>query len=214
MTSWLLALRCCAFPPQEIIEVYYKVFGGLDVKIIYYIRRQEELIQSAFLEWVKSDWDYSKSIKNHFKNHRKSYDFSIRIKPWEDLFGASRIESHLYDQRLCEDVCIHFLGCIRMEGIVRDTELFRSNKSLLPDFFELVHKLDQMNMATEDRAEIVEILLKLSDKLENKEKTNLIDDQLMNEINMVYRDSNFQFAEKYLTKVESEYFLKPDPINA
>ena len=69
-------------------------------------------------------------------------------------------------------------------------------------------------MATEDRVEIVANLLKLSDKLENKEKTSLINDQLMNEIDAVYRDSNFQFASKYLAKVEAEYFLNPDTINA
>jgi len=71
--------------------------------------------------------------------------------------------------------------------------------------------MDQMNVATEDRKEFIGILMELSEQLGNQGRSSLIDEQLMDKIVSEYLESNRRFADKYLTKMEAEYFLEPVP---
>ncbi len=103
--------RC--YTSKETIAAYSKLFSDCDVQVIMYIRRQDKLLQSAFLEYVKSGLDYKGAIEEYFNYFSASFNFIDRLYPWVDCFGKSRMSVRLYDRRQITDVCTDFLKTFR-----------------------------------------------------------------------------------------------------
>ena len=208
-TKLLISSEQLCYSRPALVGLYGEIFKDFNVKIIFYIRRQETLISSTFLEWVKNGWDYKGNIEAFFNFNKAGFDLKDRLISWEENFGKSSINVFLYDLDLFSDVCAHFLNCIGFEG-KKLNELSYSKKvntSLIPDLFELVRSIDNLNLNKRSRADIIMKLLLISDSLRNCSQNNLIDEKLQKKIAITYKVSNHYVAMNYLSEQEREIFL-------
>ena len=207
-TKLVISSENLCFSTQELTSHYKDAFSDFGTKIIVFVRRQEALIESAFLEWVKQGWDHGGSVERYFKHHHGSFEFTNRIAPWVTVFGKQAIEAHLYDSRLANDVNLQFLRAIDVSAQVLPSGTFRSNTSLLPDFAELVGIIDKAGVPSEIRREAIDLLIGLSKQFKSCSQTRLVGEALGQEIRDRYASSNRDFAEEYLSAVERDLFLE------
>lgn len=193
------------------INFIKELFSDYNVKIIFYIRRQIDLIQSVFLHENKAWTYYRKSAYDLFCIERDSaFNFETIIEPWVRTFGQSSIQASLYHSSICgEDVRIHFLKKILGENsqILNELSLLkeRSNQSLHPIFSRLAVFLNKESSLM-NRPKILNELLSLSQKLKHI-KHSLFTPEQEEEIKQYYAASNAAFADKYLTPREKELLL-------
>lgn len=203
----LISSENLCFSQRELIEMYANVFGSLDVRVVMYVRRQDYLVPSVYLEWVKNGWDYKGNIADYFAFSKIAYDFLTRLSDWEELFGQQNIRVRLYDDRIIKDVCQDFLACIGMSEFMGQLKFYRSNPSLSPVFVDIVRAIDQMELAKDNRALLVSKLVESSAFVKGVTNKYLIDDDLRHLIYQTYKQSNIELAGRYLTDKESECFL-------
>lgn len=194
-----------SFAPEAVIERFLQVLGG-DTQILFYVRRQEELISSVFLQWVKDGWDYQGSVDRFFNDHWASFNFVNLIAPWAKHFGRENIVAHVYDARVIgQNATNHFLGLLGQSDLKAKND--RLNPSLLPEFFATVKSLDDIGIDGATRKEVVASLLEASIRLKKSSSLNLISQETRRRIVEMYAESNQEFAERYLPKSEREFLL-------
>jgi hypothetical protein len=204
----LISSEQLCFCRQELIEHYASVFAGFDSRIIFYARRQDQLIASTFLEWVKQGWDYGSGPEAFFRLHVESFDLHQRLAAWHAAFSDSQFIVHLYHPKLTRNVCEHFLKCIEFEGKLDELTMpEKANISLTPDFFPLMKLIDDLEPNRAARQTIIERLLGLSAVMKPQSEFKLINDALLEEIIRTYEDSNARFAEKYLNPKERQALM-------
>jgi hypothetical protein len=197
----------CFCKPSYIKELA-EFFDQWLVKVLFYVRRQEDLISSAFLQQVKEGGDYQGSVLSYFEKWKYAFDYNARLETWASVFGVESIVVRLYHAKEEHyNVCLHFMQAISIkDSIAGETEV-RSNQSLLPEFAELVSLLDSMVCTKEYRAEIIKELENLSGIFKASSNRMLLTDMLRPHVDEYYRSSNEIFASKYLSKADAKLFL-------
>jgi len=192
------------FVKPTYVEDIKSMLAGFEIKIVFYVRTQESLIQSAFLQWQKVGDDYQGGVELFFRKHKAGFDFMKRIAPWANCFGEESIIARLYERTLIgDDVCRDIALVLGIEGLefgVRKKE----NISLRPEFSALVNLMDNTGVSREDRTKIINELLRLSEYFDATKKGSLISSDLRKEISNFYRKSNLEFAAKYLEPEHAE----------
>lgn len=106
----VLSSESLCFAGPDKVEQIARAFQGLEVRVLYYVRRQEDLIESGFRQHQRGRLrvrrNVAKTVEEYLATHRDSFDFSIRIAPWVAVFGAAAISARLYDRATCAgDIC-------------------------------------------------------------------------------------------------------------
>jgi hypothetical protein len=188
----------------EYIKEISEYFSEYNVKIIFYIRKQLELFESTYLEWLKVGKEHYGSVPDFFNMHKNSFDFSYKILPWEKYFNKKSFIVRLFDKRIIgNDINADFFNIVDININKIDITLTDTNPSLKSNYVELVHALDNISsIRVEERREIIECLLKLSIKYKATAPKHFLTPELIDEIEYFYKDSNIKFAAKYLTTQE------------
>lgn len=187
------------FSKSLFIEDIKSQLSNFNVKIIFYVREQKELIESAFLQWQKVGDDYQGGLEGFFRKHKGSFNFINRITPWENCFGGQAIIARVYDRRLINaDVRQDFTSLLGIGGVVSARSEI-ANPSLRPEFSDLVYLLDNSGINGENRSRIIKELIRLSGYFDAVKKKSLIPYDLSAEMSAYYKESNQLFSEKYLS---------------
>lgn len=196
----------CFSKPQYIRDISL-YFDRFDVKIIFYVRNQIELIESAYLQWVKVGWDYGGSIEKFYSVHGNGFDFMQRIRPWVEHFGKEKIVTRLYDRRIVgDDVCADFLKMIGSDLNNYVPLVAKSNESLLPELSPVIEFLDSASKDSQLRAEVMKMFLNLSSRLRQHSRKKLIDSGMVKKIRDRYTESNKQLSELFIDENERKIF--------
>jgi len=195
------------YTTQETISAYYEILSDLDVTILMYIRRQDELLQSAFLEWVKKGWDYKENLNGYFNQYGDSFLYTDRLLPWSDTFGESNIKLRLYDKRVCPDVCADFLKQIDIKDISWEIKKYNSNPSIPPQTFPVLALLDKLSIQEKDRKKAVDFILHTSKTLDLSKGQILLSDEFTATAYEKYHDSNLIISDRYFSEIEKKYFM-------
>ncbi len=198
------------FSTPELIDAYKEVFNGFDTKIIMYIRRQEDLIPSVYLEWMKNNWDYKKNICSFFYHTKQAYDFLLRINNWEKAFGRDNIIIRLYNKHLESDICKDFLKIIGIGKIATNLPKFNSNPSLSPAFANIIKIIDDIKINNDNRILLINELIKTGNYMPNIPTNSLINENLKKEIYKFYTKSNSELANRYLNEKIKSLFLQSE----
>jgi hypothetical protein len=177
--------------------------------VIFYVRSQEPLIESLYLQWQKTGTsDYLGSVENFYKKHKMSFDFITRISPWANSFGEEAIIARLYERKLIgDDVCNDMMSILGVKK-PENSEVEIANPSLRAEFSNLVCLIDAAKVNRPNRNKIIRELLALSESLDSTKKQRLIKPEFSNEITNFFRASNLEFASKYLSPEHAVYFCK------
>jgi len=194
------------FAKLTYIEDLKRQLADFDVKIVFYVRPQETLIESTFLHKQKVGDDYQGCLESFFRLHCLEFDFMRKIRPWVILFGDNAIVSRLYDKNtIGNDVCLDFANLVGLPGL-NDLVGNKENPSLRPEFSSLVRMIDAAGIPREDRVMFINNLQELSEYFNSVEKKGLTSESLVKEISIFYRESNIEFAEKFLPIEHAEYW--------
>ncbi|MDM8546314.1 hypothetical protein QUF61_07450 [Candidatus Venteria ishoeyi] len=204
----ILSSEYFCFCQPSYIQAMADTLRNFDVKIVFYIREQTKLIESAFLQWVKAGHNYQGNIKNFYQLHRNSFDFQARIQPWVEYFSESAIIARLFDKKIVgKDVCSDFNQLLSLKPNIGNYESPQVNPSLLAEFFNIVALLDKLNLDKDDRESLMQELLQLSQTFKPCASLSLIDQQLEKDIKMHFKASNQAFSQHFLSHNETQLLL-------
>jgi len=191
------------------IKYIKDLLDGYEVKIIMYIRRQDEILQSTWVEVVRNvgqepmiaschDW----LQKFDFSGNNKNY-LTI-INKWETIFSKenmilrilepSKIKKSLFNDFLSScAINLHEISEVQNKNIspgVKTIEAIRLIKN----------NLDFEKITPNDWTFLVKSIEELGDKKNwNKQKLNYIDEALSNKIMSSFEEENHKIANKYFS---------------
>lgn len=224
------------FVKPEYVSFIAKQLNQFNIEIIFYIRRQDKLIESSYLQFLKIG-NKTNSFKKFFQIHKDSFNFMQRINPWIENFGVAKITARLFDKQVIGDVRLDFMNTIKLNHIKLDLIKEKSNPSLLPELEKLVQmfdinesiktinkELDRINaqfvnsqkklilseLINKDinRKKFIDKLLDFSRDNKSFSKYKLCDSKIKKEINDYYLESNKLFAETFLSRLEKDILCK------
>lgn len=196
------------FSSKEVVDELEDVLGEHDVKVLFYVRDQERLIASTFMQFQKVGDDYLGNIDNFFNLHKDSFDFDLRIRAWESAFGTSAIMARVYHKKIIgEDVCYDFLKLLGLDDDGSFSAPISSNRSILPDFSKLITMVDDFCPSASKRNEFIDELVRLSVFMSGG-GSPIVSSELREKIRQRYYQSNSIFSEKYLDQRQKEVLLR------
>lgn len=88
------------------VALLQRLLGDRDVRVVVYLRRQEEIIQAAYLQQTKTGFNlrpFREWFQHHFGRHQPGanglrFDYYQLLKRWADVFGKERICRRIYDR--------------------------------------------------------------------------------------------------------------------
>jgi len=205
--------------------------GRFFVKIIFYVRRQDEKTESAYNEAVKDfQTHYDKPVTEFIKIFSESErgdsvnpplpekrliytDYYSLLIPWRDTFGRDNIIIRCYEEeQLPDGIYYDFLDTV---GLVLNEKYRipqrRINESLsrdLTEFFRIC------NASIKTDSDFNSFLLRnlRQIQLENTEKKQrLLSPQQRRDIISLFEESNAKVAREYLGRSDGRLFYAPLP---
>lgn len=191
---------------------------SLDVRVIYYARRQDFLIESWYNQMVKSS-RYRMTNRLDEELLRKIYpmilfDHTRVITPWAESFGRDNVIVRCYEKRQMKgDIIKDFAAATALsidETFSRPGEKINSSLDLYhTEFIRLC------NQAFPDAPEINDFFIEhrfhQSRFFENRPKQNLLSPKARIEILENYQGSNQHIAREYLGRDDGHLFYDPWP---
>ena len=201
------------------------------VKIIYYVRRQDDKLESTYSEYVKSPVkrydkpisvfikektgqvpdDPEKPEKNRGKPRHSDY-YSI-LMPWCEAFGRNNIIVRCYEkEQLPEGIYHDFLDAV---GLVLNTGYWipktRFNESLNIDLLEMIRLC---NARFNNNSNFHRFLLGNLTQINSKNsgiKQHYLSPAQRREIITIFEESNARIAREYLGRCDGRLFYAPLP---
>jgi len=189
--------------------------GTVVVKIIYYVRRQDELIESWYNQIVKSFFSRCtrKLDEKLIGDYARMFDHDAVIRPWADMFGRENIIIRPYEKRQMNgDIIQDFCSVI---GLAMDTTFVlsqeRYNQSLSVDHIEFLrlcnrHFKNDYGMQEYLYREFTNSRLNLQEN-----RWHLLAPSIRREILERYEPSNRRIALEYLGRTDGRLFYAPWP---
>ncbi len=200
---------------EGVIEFAHGFFRkcSLNVKIIYYARRQDQWLESWYQEHVKqiesftdsfSQWDYDKSACDHYRI----------IKLWERVFGKENIilrpfeKGQFYQQNLIKDFC-HIIGINTSQ---QSMAIKKANTRLDIFSIELLRLFHIHGVNADEHQVILNSLIDLETGSSRLFSYMRISDRC--KICSDYEQSNKQLTKDYLThKNDPLFYESPDQMS-
>jgi hypothetical protein len=88
----------CLLSSDEILKLQ-EYFSGFSVKIIVYLRRQDEFLLSLYSELVKKG--YYKSIEVAFNEYSDRFNYFKLLDRWKSVFGKENLRIGIYQKGHC-----------------------------------------------------------------------------------------------------------------
>lgn len=204
----LISSENLIFYHKQVINELASLLKDIDIRIICYIRKQPQLIESTFLEWQKVGANYCNGeIFTFFNLHKNSFDFNHKIAPWEASFTKKQITARLYHKEVIgNDVVCDFLNLLGLRRQEDHKLKSNSNLSIIPEFSKLISIYDKQNQQSDFRKSFIDEILYLSNRFRPNSSLSLIE-AYKSHIHQHYFESNTIFASKYLSLMEKNILL-------
>lgn len=209
----LLSSEQFCFCKPEYVKEVCSYFKNYPVSVIFYYRKQQFLLPSAYLQHVKAGADFLKGGLNGFFHHaHRAFDFIERLQAWDDALGKESIKVRLYRDGTekfdsPKDFC-DFLGLDRTNMNIDNDDGVLINNSILPELEEIMLLLNKQDIDAEIRLKVQKKFEDLSVKYKSVSDQKMISSKLQNEICQFYRKSNLKFIERYnVNSSDAEYLM-------
>lgn len=158
--------------PLERIEPYFKSLN-VNVKIIVYVRRQDEWAQSVYNEIIKDpSRRYTGSIFNMREVRIGWLDYNHVISQWAESFGYDNVIVRPFDKkRMSNGLYADFLSIFHVDDIsVFDNPITgkATNQGLSEDIIMVLRTLNEIPMTRDMHIEMVDHLVDMSYRSEDK----------------------------------------------
>jgi len=203
----LISSEFFCFSRPQIIKNLRDALKPNDGRIVFYVRDQVSLLESAYLQELKIGSAKFANIDAYFESERRAFNFEARINPWASVFGAENIIVRLYDvgprkTNSCDDMLS--LLKVSVNATLPNRKI---NSSLHLSFARLVLMLNKLPVTSSDRKPIIDEILELSLHMQEDLPRFVQSENFISKVRRFYRESNITFAKKYLDGETRKYFL-------
>jgi hypothetical protein len=207
---------------EQISEFHSKVQGKADIKVIVYLRRQDEVIQSEYSEWAKRgliDMNFNWLCK-YFSIHPRFFYHNL-LKNWSVHFEKTNIIARIYHKKklLNGDIIDDFFSAIGLEskiiGLDRSNEKVNESlrhKTLLSCILAntIINVIDK-NKLKFNRDQIMYRIIQLGNDefFNNDQKFSGFTNETRNSFLKNFIESNRYVAETFFPKDVIDLFPEP-----
>jgi hypothetical protein len=212
------------------VENYVKkagdLFSNFDTKIILYLRRQDDWLESIINQTIKSgvlapEKLRKSSIDELIKIYLPRLNYAKTLDIWAEVFGRKAIEVGVYNKKQLfrRDVIADFCDRLNIDdSVLKKASLTNINENikLNRDVLEFRRILNSIDRPKYQERVLGEALLYLSTKDNNIHKDNysLLDRDRRKAIREKCHQSNKKLCSEYLPDNNQEFFEKqPEDIN-
>ena len=197
------------------------LFRDFELKIIIYLRPQEDLFESVYNQLIKDSKSFERLDSSVLANGQLGtyYDFFHLVRLWEKYFGADSIIVRPYERKQFygEDLLKDFWYQIFFEELPKNMVIPEraTNPRLELDALEFMRMINTVDCDHEVKRHISDILLSYSEnKNPNTTKAfhnhGLLTCKERAMINKAFSDSNSKLAKKYLNRKDGRLFYSAD----
>lgn len=191
------------FPnPKKIAEILHHAgFPPETVKIVVYVRRQDEAHTSWYNQVIKAQ-GYGGTISQCIQENLDNWNYQLQLEKWAQIFGSSNIIVRPYEkEKLADgDVRKDFLKILEIpqSNLIMPDKMV--NTKLNRDILDFQRIINQLPLSSKEKRSFHKELIELT---LCSEKTNIFDDKPLlsseqrKEIILQYSESNRSVAQAY-----------------
>jgi len=181
---------------KSVLKKIKHFFCEFDIKIVFYLRRQDSYKESLYREHIKLPNSETVSFKRF--NVPYVLDYEKRLKPWVDVFGEQNIIVRSYDQLISEkaDVINDFCEIIGLDISQYEKPKKNSNSTISNIAMELIRALNSLDIDHIERGRVNIAVRKFCDESDLKKVWRLSNNS--KKILSKYSKSNTSVAERFL----------------
>ena len=198
----------CYFRPWQAAQVI-KALKGVDVRLLYYVRRQDELMESAY-KWRLADGPDSYNGITDFVRHQvRGFDFLQRIAPWTAHVSDDRFRARLYHRETCaKDIVSDVEQVLGLDPLDRSGGARVHRESLNIVMIEILRAFDRAHPQSKQRQGFLSDLREVQTRLEVKSDRGLMPQALKCEIMARYQLSNSEFSDRFMSEADRQILLQ------
>jgi len=210
------------------IRLFANYLDNFDVKVIVYLRRQDQYLQSHWAQYVKNgyvdlpatEWfnilEHTPSITNPEIGRMINLNYESLVDDWANVFGENNIVLGVYEhQQLKNGILVDLLNRIDGEADFTGLNIVEQEINITPSIktLEYIRNFQIfLNKNSTTQQKIAPIFYrKMRDRAEelgwNTEKINLIDRARYERLMSIYGAGNQRLAQKYLNR--EQLFFEP-----
>lgn len=198
----------CYFRPRQVAELA-RVLDGCDLRILYFARRQDELMESTF-KWsqIATPRLYP-DLDRFVETQTRGFDLLQRLAPWRATFGDAPIHVRLYHRETCgRDIVSAAEAVLGLEPMRFANQPATRRDSLGTAMTQVLMAYDALHEKPGKRHAFLQDLRRI-EAASGKDRSALFPTALRQQIMARYADSNADFAQAFLTPEEGEILMRP-----
>lgn len=209
-TSMILSAEGFCFCKQKYIDSLKNIFIGWNVKIIFYIRNQVDILKSSYLQAVKANTTEFTTFDEYYKRSRGAFKYTQRIEGWSNAFGKEAIIVKNYDDIKVKnggggegDLLHDFSQTCNIKSFVDLNKSYRENESIISEFITLTRTINSLQIDDKIKKSLIQEIVSLSKtfKVYTNSK-NLFIKEGNEEISRFFLEDNLLFTNNYLANNE------------
>jgi|GEM_PF-3582791 len=217
--NYIISAEALEALSSSAIKEVARVLAPHDVRVVVYLRRQEEIIQSKYLQQLKTGgvrcefehW-FATNYGNADSNNLRTFSYLRMLAKWAEVFGDQSLIVRTFerDRFVKGDLVEDFFSCLGLSEQQRsDLEKIKT-ANISPSYKSavLLGALAARNKDA-DRETVkrcFKSLSSLTQKLGWTTKRSMLSSANVEHIRKLYAQMNQQVAEKYLSDLEGELF--------
>ena len=194
------------FPnPEKVADILCRAGFPLNtIKVVVYIRRQDEVHISWYNQVVKAQ-GYSESIQHCIKDNAHLWNYQLQLEKWAEVFGRENLIVRPYQQnRTIEgDIRKDFLNLLGLSHERFSLPHKKINTKINRDILEVQRIINILPLSTKEKRsfhkELME-LTSLSQNLDVFDDSPLLTSEQCQKIVADYSENNSYVAQSYLGK--------------
>jgi len=182
--------------------------AGHDIKVIIYLRRQDQYLLSTYSTWVKSGATGKLELPSARRANAR-YDFAVLLDRWAEVFGTSNLLVRPYnkDCLVSGELLQDFAHCVGLKIGRQFVMPSEKNESLDAEVLEYLRNLNSYlpGILDEGGPGMRAILLKFLTKISSKNGLTM-DQKTLKDFLQQFEESNQYVQEKYFDKENPAFF--------
>ena len=189
---------------KGIAENLSKITNGINTKVIIYLRKQDEFIESLYIQSIKEGktHDFNKFLQS-FK--RNTFDWCKYLNIWLQFFSKNQLRIRIYDKQfLKNNIISDFANIIKSEVLINDKEDYNINLGYSKNALEVARTLNQY--LSKEEGQRIRILLEKIEPRKRFDSFSLFTEEIREKYLASYKKSNIELGKKFLSLNSEKYF--------
>jgi hypothetical protein len=174
---------------------------GFDVKILIYLRRQDDYLQSWYCECVKHG--FGGDVDAFYRGRKGLFNYAKLVGRWANIFGkkAMVLRDYNADIKTSDGLIGEFLSAVGIDVVVSELELPQKilNERWPRTFIEIMRSFNSMEVGVVYRRDLVKLLGRAYSQTPELRKTEkfVLDEEMRSRVLEECAESNRKLARDY-----------------